>query len=108
MANLRSYIESDVASFVSEANEDYIGLWQIVGTVKDRMNKPEDIMKEALDIVRELLGRGLLAGNLTKEGGFKPWGQQQSDAVLSRIQQEWRDLGRDPTIDDIAWFNLPH
>jgi hypothetical protein len=107
MENRGSSIESDVASFVREAAEDYIGLWQIVGAARDKTNKPDEVITGVLDIVRALLDRGLLAGNLKKEGGFEPWAQQQPDAVLSRIQEEWRALGHDPTIDDIAWFDLP-
>ena len=58
-------------------------------------------------VVRALLERGLLAGNLTKSGGFSAWDQQQPNLVVDRIRQEWQQLGHDPTIDDIAWFYLP-
>ena len=62
---------------------------------------------EVLGVVRALLEHGLLAGNLTKEGGFEPWDRQDSQTVINRIRREWRNLGRDPTIDEIAWFQLP-
>lgn len=75
--------------------------------LSDVAGRAVDAVSEVLDIARALLGRGLVVGNLMKDGGFAPWDEQQPDAVVNRIQQEWRELGHNPTIDDIAWFHLP-
>lgn len=107
MNQIRSSIDDDVNSFIKEAHDDYVGFWQILRRAKARLTNADAMTAEVFDIVRALLERGLLAGNLTKDGGFEPWGNQQPDAVLSRVRQEWRDLGGEPTIDDIAWFHLP-
>ena len=101
-----SSMTDEVNSFVKEAHEDCVGLWQVVRRAKRRATDEEDVKTLSRAMIESLLERGLVAGNLTKEGGFQPWSGQDSKAVVNRIQQEWQDLGRDPTIDDIAWFRL--
>lgn len=107
MKNIRSNINNDIEEFVLEAQEDYIGFWQIFGVVKDRTNNFDIIRSEVFYIVETLLGRGFLAGDLKGGCGFEPWGQQEKGAVVSRILKEWQDLGHDPNIGDICWFDLP-
>ena len=100
-------VMDDIDSFVEEARDDYVGLWQIVHRAKKRATDENDVKAVTLAVIKGLLDRGLAAGNLTQEGGFQPWSGQDLKAVSNRIQQEWQDLGRNPTVDDIAWFQLP-
>jgi hypothetical protein len=100
-------IKDDIESFYNEAHDDYVGLWQIFRRTHNRLIESDVADTQTLEIVRALIARGLLAGNLTKDGGFEPWEEEQPDAVVNRVQREWRQLGRAPTIDDIAWFHLP-
>jgi hypothetical protein len=96
-----------VEDFCVEAGEDYVGLWQIAHRTAERNGANETAREQALDIVRMLLARGLRAGNLTSGGGFAPWPQQEPDLVIDRVRREWIALGRDPSINEIAWFGLP-
>lgn len=108
MSSFGPQITNQINSFVIEAREDYVGLWQIFRRIKSEILNKEDVSFNVFEVVRGLLERGLLVGNLTKDGSFEAWNQQNPDLVISRINKEWQDLGRDPTIDDIAWFHLPH
>jgi len=101
-----SSVAEDVDDFMEEAHDDYVGLWQVVGRSRSRQTTPESVRAEACTIVALLLERGLLAGNLTRDGGFVPWMQQEPDAVVRRIQREWDELGRDPSIDDTLGFTV--
>jgi hypothetical protein len=99
-----SDLSQDAEDFYVEAHEDCVGLWQIVSrTARDG----EAARERALSLVRMILTRGLRAGNLTENGAFAPWPQQEPDLVVGRIRREWIALGHDPTINDIAWFALP-
>jgi hypothetical protein len=107
MRGLSDDARSEVDDFLKESEEDYVGLWQVVGAARDREATIASVEGEVLDMVRALLANGLLVGNLTREGGFTPWADQHPDAVTGRIHAEWQALGKDPSIDDICWFHLP-
>jgi hypothetical protein len=93
--------------FVSEAKDDDIGLWEIVREVEQRTGPGAALMQETLAVVRELLSRGLRAGDPPyAAGGYRPWPNQQPDSVTRRIRSKWQALGREPSIADIAWFRL--
>jgi len=94
--------------FYAEAREDLVGLWEIVKEVEERTGPGEDAPERALELVRALLRRGLRAGDSPySAGGYRPWPNQEPDAVIDRIRREWLALGRTPNIPDIAWFDLP-
>ncbi|MBN9564370.1 MAG: hypothetical protein J0H14_27140 [Alphaproteobacteria bacterium] len=96
-------LNQDSEDFHAEAHEDYVGLWQIAA----RTRRGGEIDREqALRIVHMLLERGLRIGNLTSSGGFIPWSRQEPGLVIDRIRREWIALGRDPSVNDIAWFDL--
>ena len=99
-------ITNEIDSFVKEASDDYVGLWQIIRRARHHATNKSDIQYFTFAVVKGILDRQLAAGNLTKEGGFEPWRGQHPGEVINRIQQEWQELGHDPTIDDIAWFAL--
>ncbi len=97
-------------SFLKEAEEDYIGLWQLIKEAKRFATTEEPLVVQAvtLAIVREFLAAGLEAGEPPYSvTGYIPWPDQNPDAVTSRIEQEWEALGREPNIGEICWFNLP-
>jgi hypothetical protein len=94
--------------FSAEAREDLIGLWEIAKEVEERTGPGEVAREQTLELVRELLRRGLRAGEPPySSGGFRPWPKQEPDAVIDRIRREWLALGRTPNIPDIVWFDLP-
>jgi hypothetical protein len=100
--------EGLIRRFLVEAQDDQVGLWEIVREVEQRTGLGASAMAETLAVVRELLSRGLQAGDPPySAGGYRAWADQRPDAVTERIRREWIALGRTPNIPDIAWFGLP-
>ena len=99
----------DIAeAFEREALEDFIGLWQLVGAVKENAEAPaeESAQNLTLDLVRKMLSRGFKAGTLSKDGrALEPWPDQTTESIVRRIKMEWEALGHDPTVGDIVWFD---
>lgn len=83
--------------------DDYAGLWLAVAELRMATGGAIDF-RRILDILYGLLRSGLLqAGFPTPDGGFEPWPLAPEEA-LSRIEDEWQELGRDPDIGEIVWF----
>lgn len=97
-----------LAGFREEAEEDYIGLWAVVWTVRDARQESglEEIRALSMGLIGMMLDNGFVAGDLSKDG-FVPWPDRRAEVVLRRIEREWDALGREPTIGEIAWFGLP-
>ncbi len=102
-----SDVRNDLDSLCDEAREDYLGLWQIVMRTNRLASSDERAREDTLADIRVLLARGVRAGNLTGEGGFAAWPDQFPDSVIERVRREWVALGRAPTVNEIAWFDLP-
>jgi hypothetical protein len=102
--------EDVLESLVEECREDHVGLWRIVKAVRLDLGLtgPEEVRAAALGLVRTLLReRGMWAGFPAPDGrNFLPW-KLPADRALSRIEEEWLALGRDPNIGEIAWFTSP-
>lgn len=98
-----------ISTLLSEAQYDYIGLWEVMGKCKlidQNDQSPEVIRSRTLDIVFEMLANGFLAVDLLPSGGCRPWDDQNPNAVLQRIDAKWRSQGREPNIGDIVWFSI--
>jgi hypothetical protein len=97
-----------VDKFELEARDDWVGLWEVVASLEKLAADPATLREQSLDVVRALLDRGFVAGNLTSsDPGFRPWRDQRPEAIISRISSEWLALGRIPIIGDIVYFDLP-
>jgi hypothetical protein len=84
--------------------EDYTGLWLIVAKLREATGGAIDAAG-ILDILLGLLRENRIeAGMATRGGGFEPWTLSPEEAV-ARIAAEWKQLGRDPDLGDIVWFN---
>ena len=94
---------------VADAAEDYVGLWQLVNRTTSVLGSEDEasVINNTLLLVRELLSRGLVAGDLEESGGFAAWANQSTDYVVSRIESEWKVIGGPPDIGDICWFDWP-
>jgi hypothetical protein len=100
-------IDEVVAMFVSEAEDDIIGLWEVIKVAGEDTDegKGENLRKTSIEIVRRMLARGFWAGDMIKGGSaVDPWPDQQPEAVIARIEAEWSALGRVPNIGDIVYF----
>jgi hypothetical protein len=96
------------AGCVREAVHDYVGLWQIVGRVRRELGDMSDseARRLSLDVVQRIVDQGLIPGDYLS-GGFRAWGEHDTDAVVERIRREWDPDRGDPTLaDPICWFRF--
>jgi len=88
-----------------ELDEDYVEVWKIAWHLRRLLPTASDIEveEEARLIISGLCASGVLVGDLTDEG-FVAWDRHDSvDEVIRR----WHQLGRDPTIGEVAWLMRP-
>jgi hypothetical protein len=98
-----------IHDILNESQEDYVGLWSLVWNVRHEFADANvQKIKELVLITLQLLlsEYGLLIGDL-KQGKFLPWSCTSSEAI-ARVDTEWRKLGRDPDIGEIAWLVNPN
>jgi hypothetical protein len=92
---------------VEECHIDHVGLWEVVNAVRFDLGStdPSEMRATTLRLVQRLLHeRGMQVGHPTPDGRhFVSWGLSPDQAV-SRIEQEWSALGREPDIGEVAWF----
>jgi hypothetical protein len=103
-------IDAIIEGLASFAEDDWIGLWFISSDVEDQLgiDDPEKNLEWTLIIVRELLKRGLIAGDSPQESGarFNPWRSQDPDLIAQYIRREWARRGGPPAWGDAPWLAL--
>jgi hypothetical protein len=99
--------EDVLEALVEECREDHVGLWRVLNAVRFDLGPkgPTEAQAMTLQLVRSLLReRGMQVGHPAPDGRhFVSWGLSPEQAV-SRIEREWRALGREPNIGEVAWF----
>jgi hypothetical protein len=99
--------EDVLENLSEECRTDHVGLWEIVDAVRSDLGSTNtsEIRALTLDLGRRLLfERGMQVGHPAPDGRhFVPW-DLPPDQAVSRIEQEWSALGREPNIGDLAWF----
>jgi hypothetical protein len=102
-----SVIDPIVEDFLTEAQQDWIGLWAIEGAVEHDLHLSDnaEIKARTLDVVRGLLKRGLWPGNFGTDKKFHEWNLPDAAACLARIDNEW-DIseGHSLALDAICWL----
>ena len=94
-----------VDEFYAESGSDLVGLWEIAKEVEEFVGTGETAREQSLMIVRDLLEKGLVAGDPPySPSGYKVWDDQVPVNVVARIRTEWLSLGHTPNIPDIVWF----
>jgi hypothetical protein len=91
--------------FFDECNEDYVGLWSLVWHIR-RAGMMDDsaVIQAALSVLLPLLlGGQIIAGQFEDKTKFQEWNLRPPE-VIRKIESEWRMLGRDPSLGEIAWF----
>jgi len=99
-------VEAVAESFMSELQDDYVGLWAIVWEVKRA--EPDaaeaDVRRITMSVVAAMLRSGEVAvGEFDSSRTFCRWAGSPVD-LQERIGARWNDLGREPNIGDICWF----
>lgn len=89
--------------------EDHLDLWELLWTVKaeeDLEDDPEAAREAGRRVVSELVKGGYIHAGVPKgRDDFIPW-RLTADEAVERIETEWKALGRDPGISEVAWFDI--
>lgn len=103
-----SDLEQIVKDFVLEAAKDEVGLWRVANVVRSDLGTvaEADVRAVSLNVIEELLNRGVEVIDYYEGRGWAKWPEQSTEAILARIEREWKDLGQNPNLGDICWFRL--
>jgi hypothetical protein len=88
--------------------EDHVDLWRALSLLRREFpsdREPQGERDLLLESIREMLEAGVaVVGQPSQDGhGFDTWNLSPS-AAIERIASEWKELGRDPDLWEIAWF----
>lgn len=87
-----------------ELDEDYVGLWVVPWHIRSRLRSAEDelVREVAQAVLVGLSYSAVRVGTLNEDSGmFTPWAAMDG---VERAIRGWRELGRDPTIGEVAWL----
>jgi len=88
-------LDEALAGFIAEGNDDYIGLWQIINRVTSYLDidqkkitilEAEKLWSTMSDFVTRMLTNGFIAVDLTREGGYIAWPEQEPKQVMAKIK----------------------
>lgn len=89
---------------LGECREDYVGLWSIVRRIRGAgVEDRTRIIETTLPLLTQLLSEGRIKVGQFSDQKFHEWKVQPQDAI-AKIESEWKKLGRDPDIGEVAWF----
>lgn len=95
--------------FFEDLVDDYEGIWRLARMVKDALgtDDPDTVREVTLKLVGDWLSAGLIRAGIPHgyDSGFDVWSEHGEEAA-ERISAEWRELGRLPSLGDIAWFSI--
>lgn len=63
----------------------------------------EEIRQLSIEIIREVIEKGLMRTGDITQGGFKEW-DLSDEEIVERINSEWTALGRRPNLGEICWL----
>ena len=97
-------LESVARNVIAECAEDYVGLWSIIRRIRGTgVEDYPQLRTTTISLLKDLLRhRNIVAGQFRNDQ-FEEW-HGSHEEILERIEREWIDLDREPTIGDIAWF----
>jgi hypothetical protein len=87
------------------ASDDVVGLWEVWRVVKRLHPSPVEVQRrEALCALKDLLDGGLIkAGQYSPPKGWVWWDIPPQE-IVTKIDRDWRALGGEPTLGDVASF----
>jgi len=92
---------------LEECRGDHVGLWAVVRDVREAFPNAgdEEVREIVLALMEEFLDKRLVvAGFPTPDGRrFDAWTTAASETI-SRIDDAWTKLRRDPDIGEVVWF----
>jgi hypothetical protein len=98
----------DISDFLSECADDYVGLWSLIRLIKHQCPgcSSDQVVTKSLGIIIELLDQGRIKiGQFNQNKEYQSWRLTAKESA-ERVETEWKKLGRDPDIGEIAWFTI--
>src|SRR5919199_4765610 len=101
--------EAVLEGLLSCADDDWLALWMIAQDVEELLGiaDPLQNLEHTLALVRDLLKRGLRAGDSPVANSgvhFTAWPNQDPEAIVDYIRREWLQRGTLPRWGDSPWF----
>jgi hypothetical protein len=100
-------ISDVVRELQMDIEDDYVGLWEVPRHLHQRVRDTDEveIRRLAEQVIRRLVvDVGWRVGEIFGRPGFTPW---EGDDVVERVMKAWDELGREPNLYEICWFDLP-
>lgn len=89
--------------FIFECEDDYVGLWSILKSLKiSDIKRSKNIPTLKKIIYNSITYDGVIAGQYSDENFIK-WNLSAAE-ILEKIFLDWSELGELPDIGDIVWF----
>ena len=96
--------------YIIEGTEDYVGLWQIIGRFRRKFPQanPQEIKLMTLETTRGILETGFMEIGMFEYVDqnnleYQIW-NLDIESIINRIEREWDELGRIPSLGEIAWL----
>lgn len=89
-----------------KVEKDSLGLWCIPWSLQEEhcIKDTAEIRKITFQILERFIDEPEIQfGNPTDDGSFVQWDTPRNQ-IMSRIEREWANLGRQPNIGDIVWL----
>jgi hypothetical protein len=112
---MKMTMEEMLDDLLGGGDDDYIQLWIVINRVCsslgiDRRNMTptaaEKLWAGMSELITRMLQNGFIAVDLTKDGGYIAWPEQEPQQVLAKIRNKWVEMrGRFPDVGFIVWFN---
>jgi len=98
------FLKSILRDTIVECGDDYVGLWVIVKRIRDKKTFSDiEVFFYSMKIVDQILENPEILAGQYEGDQFYEWSIPKNK-IISRIEREWTDLGRDPTLGEIVWF----
>lgn len=100
-------IQECIDDLVMRGCDDWVYAAEVAFVAREvgRAQTADEIRELSLKVIRELVERSLMeVGDLPTEGNrLKLWPLTPHEC-LNRIEREWKNLGRNPSISEICWL----
>jgi hypothetical protein len=98
----------ELRGWIAEADYDNVGLWEIIFHLREgsKINDLATRRAYTIEIVRQLLATNEIVAaqyRADRSGNYDLW-NLDTDAVIARIQSEWNQLAREPSVGEIVLF----
>jgi hypothetical protein len=98
-------IDTLLDKLVISGVDDWIMACEVASVAKfeGRASSESDSRNLSIQLIQEVLERGLMEIGDVTEGGFRTWNVSIEEA-MERVQREWLALPEGPNLGDVCWL----